>query len=133
MSHEESMKTQVAKNRIDIKTDEPIQGWAANKLPTYQHLKLVLDEMAKLDRDGVAEIGADYNDSEADGLSIVWANYAYFTDGDGSLRDMYGWVAVDLTGEHYFGCNLDGEEFIVPFSDPSAAEIAATKTTHDPY
>jgi hypothetical protein len=113
------MRTQIAKQRKD-NDGEPISGWDAAILPNYEPLRLVLKELEGVEqRDGVAEMGADYNDEDDDGLSIVWANYAYFTDGDGSLRDMYAWVAVD--GDHYFGCNLDGEEFTVPLADPNTA------------
>jgi hypothetical protein len=119
------MKTQIAQRRLDDE-GEPIVGWSADKLPDYPYLKLVLEELAKLEPSDsepteVAEMGADYNDEEEDALSIVWANYPYFTDGDGSLRDMLAWVAVDRAKGHYYGTNLDGEEWHIPIADPLAA------------
>ena len=112
------MKTQVAKQRKDS-DDQPILGWDATKLPHHQPLLVVLKELESAKADGVAEMGADYNDEDDDGLCIVWANYPYFSRGDGSLRDMWAWIAVD--GDHYFGLNLDGDEFRVPISDPHSA------------
>lgn len=124
------MKIQISLVRKDG-DGEPIPGWAAHKIATYPYLVAVLEELAKLDKEGVAELGADYNDDEDDALFIVWANYPYFTDGSGSLRDMWSWVGVRLDSGDYFGNNRDGEEWSVPLTEPNAASIAAQNFTKD--
>ena len=122
------MKTQIAKQRKG--NGEPIEGWDATQIPTYPPLLKVLEALKPMTGDhitGIAEMGSDCNDCEVDSLGIVWANYAYFTDGDGSLRDMLAWVAVD--GDHYYGMNMDGDEWRAPLDDPNTA---AQKLAQEP-
>lgn len=116
------MKTQIARQRFDDDS-EPIEGWSAENQPSYPHLVLVLEELAKRDNKDIAELGADHNDEESDALSIVLADHLYFTEGNGNLRDMGAWVSVDLQAGHYFGAGLDGEEWSVPFCNPEAVTM----------
>jgi len=87
-------------------------------------LSLALEEVAKIDTDGHAEVGFDEVDDK--GPAIVWAAFPYFAE-KASLRSMRGWITATET--HYHGSNLNGEEWQVPLADPQSAEKAAKLMT----
>jgi len=121
------MKTSTAKIRKDD-NGQQTKNWRAEDQPSYPALALALQALEDIEATGIAEIGADINDAKENALSIVWANYPYFTRGNADM-DFWGWLAVDLKTEEYFGISPEGDEWRIPLADPEAARKAATLLT----
>jgi hypothetical protein len=127
------MITSIAKTRKDV-GGQPIEGWSAELHPAYPYLLSLLQELEKIEKHGVVEIGSDYEDEPEDSLGIVWAGYAYFSEyakigpaGRRSARDVWAWVTVDFVNARYYGSDINGQEWHVFLSDPNAQRIAAEK------